>query len=259
MPLTPLYTYFTQIAFSYSAARLGASWLLLLLLALNQYLACPALAQGDWGYEEKTTGSPDKAAPAPPALPSINPSATEKAKIPTRSLVPAKSLVPTKDVAPAKPVVLKKPQVEASGPIVTLDDSRCWLELFALCASSSNEDDRKEVLELATLSLDQKNRLGKLLESKLKAPNNNWVGVAAVWKPLRPRILQEMDVKESYRLLFEQDPRIFGRHRTLTRLTWRSANSRTRSAGTDRRCRKCLLRHDLFSLSKTQARPLCRW
>jgi len=196
MPLTPLYTYFTQIAASNSTARLGASWLLPLLLACSQYSALPALAQGDWGYEDKTTVNQAKSAPTVPALPAVKPLATEKAK------VPAKSLVPTKDVAPAKPTVLKKPQVEASGPIVTLDDSRCWLELFALCASSNNEDDRKEVLELATLSLEQKNRLGKLVESKLKAPNSNWVGVAAVWKPLRPRILQEMDVKESYRLLF---------------------------------------------------------
>ncbi len=202
MPLTPLYTYFTQIASSKSAERLGASRLLRLILAFNLSSALPALAQGDWGYEDKTTASPDKAALSLPALPAAKQSATEKAKVPAKSLVPAKILVPTKDVAPAKAAVLKKPQVEASGPIVTLDDSRCWLELFALCASSSNEDDRKEVLELATLSLDQKNRLGKLVESKLKAPNNNWVGVAAVWKPLRPRILQEMDVKESYRLLF---------------------------------------------------------
>lgn len=206
MPLTPLYTYFTQIAASNSAERLGASRLLLVLLASNlafsQYSGAPALAQGDWGYEDKTTVSPDKTAPALPALPASRPSATEKAKVPAKTLAPAKILVPAKELAPAKPAVLKKPQVEASGPIVTLDDSRCWLELFALCASSSNEDDRKEVLELATLSLEQKNRLGKLVESKLKAPNNSWVGVAAIWKPLRPRILKEMDVKESYRLLF---------------------------------------------------------
>lgn len=161
--------------------------LVMLLLTLNQFLATPVQAQSDWGYEDKGALSPDKA--SPPASTS-KPAATDKVK------------VPVKPLAPAKTAVLKKAQIEPSEPLVTLDDTRCWLEIFALCASSHIDDDRKEVLNLSTLSTDQKNRLTKLIASKLAAPVNSFAGVAPLWKALRPRILQELDVKESYRLLF---------------------------------------------------------
>lgn len=186
MPLTPLYTYFTKKTAPKRPVRTGAAQLLMLLLTFNQFVATPAQAQGDWGYEDKSA-----VVPANAAFPA------------KASQAPADKVKPTPKVkVPAIPPALKKAQVEPSEPTVTLDDTRCWLEIFALCASSNVDDDRKEVLNLATLSTDQKNRLTKLVSSKLAAPINNFVGVAPLWKVLRPRILQELDVKESYRLLF---------------------------------------------------------
>ncbi len=168
-------------------ARLGIH-LLILLLTSGQLPTVAALAQGDWGYEDKSALSPAK----------VTPQATESNAAANKVKLPAKA-------APAKSAVLKKAQVEPSEPrepIVAIDDTRSWLEIFALCASSNIDDDRKEVLNLATLSSDQKIRLTKLITSKLAAPVNNFVGVAPLWKALRPRVLQELDVKESYRLLF---------------------------------------------------------
>ena len=188
MPLTPLYTYFSPKVASRRPARLGLQ-LLILLLTFAQFPTTAVVAQGDWGYEDKSTLSPDKA--KPPAT--MTNAAPNQAKLPARTIDPAKA------------AALKKAQVEASEPrepIVSLNDTRCWLEIFALCASSNIDDDRKEVLNLATLSTDQKNRLTKLIASKLAAPVNNFVGIAPLWKALRPRVLQELDVKESYRLLF---------------------------------------------------------
>lgn len=160
---------------------------LMFLLVFCQFFASPALAQGDWGYEDKSAVIPAREAFPPQAS---QPASAAKVKTSPKAKVPA------------TPAVLKKAQVEPSEPIVSLDDSRCWLEIFALCASSNIDDDRKEVLNIATLSSDQKNRLTKLVASKLALPNNNYVGVAPLWKALRPRVLQELDVKESYRLLF---------------------------------------------------------
>lgn len=177
MPLTPLYTYFSQIAAHIRPKRTSLKPLPLLLLLSFSTFSNEALAQ-DWGYEEKTSS---------PTLPSSSP-----VKQPQ---TPAKA----KAVPPAP---LKKAQVAPSEPRVILDDPRCWLEIFALCASSASDDDRREVLDVATLSLDQKNRLAKLVASKLATANNNYAGMASVWATLRPKILQEMDVKESYRLLF---------------------------------------------------------
>jgi hypothetical protein len=158
----------------------------MLLLFFCPFFAAPAQAQGDWGYEEKSTMTP-----ATTAVPAASkPASSAKAKTEPKTKVPA------------NPAVLKKAQIEPSEAIVSLDDTRCWLELFALCASSNIDDDRKEVLNIATLSSDQKKQLTKLVASKLATPNNNFVGVAPLWKALRPRILQELDVKESYRLLF---------------------------------------------------------
>jgi hypothetical protein len=181
MPLTPLYTYFSQIAAYSRPNRIALKPLPLLFLLTFSTIASEALAQ-DWGYEDKP--SPSKST-LPPQAP------VKQAQTPVKG-----------KTGTGTPAALKKAQVTPGEPTVTLDDPRCWLEIFALCASSASDDDRKEVLDVATLSLDQKNRLAKLVAGKLATANNNYAGIAPVWATLRPKILQEMDVKESYRLLF---------------------------------------------------------
>ncbi|CAN5388788.1 hypothetical protein BH11CYA1_BH11CYA1_22100 [soil metagenome] len=158
---------------------------MLALLAFSQCFALSGHAQADWGYEEKSSASPAQASSAKAA----------EAKRPASALKPK---------APTAAAPLKKAQVAPSEAKVKviLDERRCWLELFALCASSANEDDRKEVLDIATLSLDQKNRLTKFIDAKLAVPQSSFVGIVPIWTKLRPKILEEMDIKESYRLLF---------------------------------------------------------
>jgi len=100
------------------------------------------------------------------------------------------------------PIKQLTPGPKASNFVQAIDDKRSWMEIFALCASSNVDDDRKETLGLATLSTEQKDSLAKLLDTKLASVPSGYTGIGEFWRQTRPRILQELDVKESYRLLF---------------------------------------------------------
>ncbi len=175
-----------------------------LLLPLAQ--PAPGSDGGDWGYDEPPTNNarPVLAKPVPrqdAAGPSSAPKNTGLSKPNNASSKKAGSTA-LKNAQNAE--TSDKTDVATLEAPPVLDDSRCWLEIFALCASSATDDDRKEILQLGTISSDQKNHLKAIIAKKLENPESKarYEGIAAQWKLLRPKITAELDTKESYRLLF---------------------------------------------------------
>lgn len=160
---------------------------------------CPA---ADWGYDE-----PQKAEPARKdslSGPSRTPTSTTPgigAKNPPR--VPGKAAQTQTQIQTqtlTKPSQAVPPQVKPR--LEKLTDERAWLEIFALMASTLGEDDRKAIATLSTLSAEQKERLEKLLKTKLSESSKAYAGIAPIWAPLRAKVFDDIDYKESYRLLF---------------------------------------------------------
>jgi len=147
----------------------------------------------DWGYEAPATTSPVTPVPAQPSRP-VKPG-------------PAKSnnttAKPITKILPKSMPAVSDDTVEVAAPVQEqVDDKRSWLEIFALCASSNIDDDRRETLGLATLSGDQKNSLGKMIDQKLVVTGSPYAGIAPFWRRTRVKVMREIDSKESYRLLF---------------------------------------------------------
>lgn len=144
----------------------------------------------DWGYEysnsEPQTGKvsqpPTKvqkqAAPAPPCA------------------------VQRSSQAPTKASTASTPRASDQAPPTSqpLTEKQCWLELFAVCASSPVDDDRKDLEKLATLASEQKKELEAFIDKR--SDSLAYKALAPIWKELRPRIFSELDYKDSYRLLF---------------------------------------------------------
>lgn len=87
---------------------------------------------------------------------------------------------------------------EHGNPQLTTGD--CWMELFAVCASSPSEDDRKILASLGTIADQEKEELKEFLNSREKL--EAYSSLKPIWLQLRPKVLQELDYKDSYRLLF---------------------------------------------------------
>lgn len=231
MPLTLLYTLFDNRTPWPGLKRLSVTTIAAKLITLVALTAVGSEVQAaDWGYDDgdkpagslapakskastvKSTASPAKSTASPikpPGSIGTNSNNSDSHSNVDRGVRDDRDdpedgvNLDDQDNAKQPPVkALKNAHTSAQAPV--LDDSRCWLEIFALCASSSTDDDRKEILQLATLSSDQKNRLKAVIDKKLQNAESKarYSGISSVWKELRGKITAELDTKESYRLLF---------------------------------------------------------
>lgn len=147
-----------------------------LLILLLPALSAPAQAQSDWGYEDVKPSTPQAQ--------------------PAKSTQAAKATQAAKTAQPAKTLPAKKP---APRP---LSDKDCWMEIFALAASSAEDDDRLAVRDLATLQDPLKEKLQTFVGQKLDASAPAYVGISPLWSEIRGKVQANLDYKESYRLLF---------------------------------------------------------
>ncbi len=83
-----------------------------------------------------------------------------------------------------------------------VDDLKAWMEVFALAASSASEDDRNQIANLNTLGADTRKKLETMLFEKLEQNVAEYNGISLVWQPVREKVIEDIDYKESYRLLF---------------------------------------------------------
>lgn len=83
-----------------------------------------------------------------------------------------------------------------------VEDLKSWMEIFALAASSASEDDRNQILSLGTLAQGTKKKLEKIAFEKLEQNVPEYLGVSSIWRPLSQKVTEDIDYKESYRLLF---------------------------------------------------------
>jgi hypothetical protein len=100
--------------------------------------------------------------------------------------------------AQLKPV--STPEPTSALKRVSLSCQDCWMELFAVCASSPVDDDRKDLENMATLAADQKKELYDFLKKRQDLPQ--YAALEPIWNGLRGKVLTELDYKDSYRLLF---------------------------------------------------------
>ncbi len=194
MPLSLLYTYLSKIA---AQGKSGIPAFLTLAMVSS---IVPAAAQ-DWGYD-----APPQTGTSAPTSKSAAKAAASTLKTPSKPLVApaAKSTQKAGMQATAvQPAGMQPAVIQSAAPAQEqVDDKRSWLEIFALCASSNIDDDRTETLGLATLSGEQKDSLGKMIDQKLAANASVYAGIAPFWRQTRVKVIREIDSKESYRLLF---------------------------------------------------------
>lgn len=149
----------------------GNSWLAPLAVCLLLINGRAGAAASDWGYE----GESEKPAAVSP-------------------------------IAPTKPVESKpappKPQTKTAATVKALSDLDSWLEIFALIASSPEDDDRNAVRKLETLSPELKENLSRFIKSKLDAKVPVYQGISPLWQEIRTKVDHSIDYKESYRMLF---------------------------------------------------------
>jgi hypothetical protein len=96
----------------------------------------------------------------------------------------------------------KAPSPEEIAAHKKVDDLKSWMEIFALAASSASEDDRNQILTLGTLPQDTRKKLEKMTFEKLEENVAEYAGISSIWRPLSQKITEDIDYKESYRLLF---------------------------------------------------------
>ncbi|HNB17737.1 MAG TPA: hypothetical protein PLC15_20295 [Candidatus Obscuribacter sp.] len=149
----------------------GNSWIAPLAVSVLLINSRAGAAASDWGYE----GDSEKPAAVRPTT-------------------------PTKPVE-SKPVPLK-PQPKTAGTVKALSDLDSWLEIFALIASSPEDDDRNAVRKLETLSPELKENLSRFIKSKLDAKVPVYQGISPLWQEIRAKVDHSIDYKESYRMLF---------------------------------------------------------
>lgn len=149
----------------------GNSWLAPLAACILLVNGSHAAQASDWGYE----GESEKQAAVSPV--------TEAKRV------------------ESKPAQVK-PQPKAGGKEKALSDLDSWLEIFALIASSAEDDDRSAVNRLETLSPELKENLSRFIKSKLDAGVPAYQGISPLWQEIRAKVNHSIDYKESYRMLF---------------------------------------------------------
>lgn len=162
-----------------------------------------ALAQ-DWGYEYSNS-QPQTGKVSQPLTTGQKQVGTPKAKgrntSPQAAAPPVNSAVRTSpEASPAAADTRAGDTSSTPAARRPLTEKQCWLELFAVCASSPVDDDRKDLEKLATLAADQQKELGAFIDKR--SDSLAYKTLLPVWKELRPRIFSELDYKDSYRLLF---------------------------------------------------------
>lgn len=161
----------------------------------------------DWGYENssakyskdsKYSKEPKSAGQSKLAAPRLNTKADADPEQPSAHTYAAGS-----KGKKAVPEATSKPKSTAEPPALkheSLSCQDCWMELFAVCASSPVDDDRKDLENLAILAADQKKELRDFLQKRQDLPQ--YAALEPIWKGLRGKVLTELDYKDSYRLLF---------------------------------------------------------
>jgi hypothetical protein len=199
----------------------------LALTALMFAWPTPGLA-ADWGYDDMSGAhteapSADESAARPAGARSNGPRTTLKSGQKAKKNSGRSNNSQTSSAAAAPGQTRRKPPVEsdenslstgtveapakAPGPEEIaarkkVEELKSWMEVFALAASSSTEDDRNQILTLGTLPADTRKKLEKMTFEKLDQNLPEYLGITAVWKPLSQKIAEDIDYKESYRLLF---------------------------------------------------------
>lgn len=158
-----------------------------LLSLFTQGLQMPVLAQSsDWGYED---------APAPVRSTAAGASSKSNA-------AGGKASAPRSSQPKTQFSQQNQPKAESKPAPRPLSDKASWMEIFALAASSAEDDDRLAVRDLATLQDPLKENLQTFVNEKLESGAPSYTGIAPLWAEIRVKIQNNIDYKESYRLLF---------------------------------------------------------
>jgi len=206
--------------------------LALSLLILAQAVPSP-VAAADWGYDDMGSSTAEQE----PTSRSTGPKATAPGK---KKWTPTKTQAPRGAAAAGKNVTAKgsRPKSAASGDETSLSpeqtdssqssqstqavqsdkpapptaaeinarnkvvDLKSWMEIYALAASSSKDDDRGQILNLKTLNEDTRKKLEQFTFEKIEGNVPEYIGIGPLWIPLSKKISDDLDYKESYRLLF---------------------------------------------------------
>ncbi|MBX9941491.1 MAG: hypothetical protein K2Y32_19665 [Candidatus Obscuribacterales bacterium] len=157
----------------------------------------------DWGYEDGAVEKQESQPAIKPANKPVTKAVTmaETSKTSAKASVKTVGQGETKQPNSNKPLNLDK-QASLSNQI-KLDDKTSWLEIFALVASSEG-DDRLAVKSLSTLNYELRGKLEQFLDKRLAEPSLSplYKNIAPIWAEIRPKVMSQVDYKESYRLLF---------------------------------------------------------
>ena len=177
--------------------------------------SAPPSPAADWGYDDAPArpsshglggNGPQtqaaEASPGPVNAPKLQAKTAGKAKA-TLKNSPAsnQSKVPA-DETSLTPVAAAPPTAEELAARQKTEDLKSWMQIYALTASSASQDDRNNVLNFGTLNADLRKKLEKLTFEKLEKNTPEYRGITAVWQPISAKIVDDIDYKESYRLLF---------------------------------------------------------
>ncbi|MBS2006454.1 MAG: hypothetical protein JST01_05410 [Cyanobacteria bacterium SZAS TMP-1] len=172
-------------------------------------MAAPTLA-ADWGYDDPAetpaapSRSPGTGAPRAkgPVKPAARGAATRRNPAAQTESTAARSEAPATDetsLSPEKPVPPTPAELAARNKVV---DLKSWMEIYALAASSATEDDRSQILNLKILAEDTRKKLEKFTFEKIEQNVPEYIGIGPTWIPISKKISEDLDYKESYRLLF---------------------------------------------------------
>jgi len=199
---------------SLRATKLSLALTALILAALQN----PALS-ADWGYDDMdghATGPggaiPTKIDKGPksgktakagrPTTVSRGAAETEGLKNDAKLASPAKNPAEPDETSLRQEEAQKPPSPAEIAARKKVENLKNWMEIYALAASSATEDDRNQVLDLATLTPDTRKKLEKITFEKLDQNVAQYTAVTPVWQSMRKKISEDIDYKESYRLLF---------------------------------------------------------
>jgi len=106
---------------------------------------------------------------------------------------------PLQPAKPAPPPAPTAAELSARNKVV---DLKSWMEIYALAASSARDDDRGQILNLKILSEETRKKLEQFTFEKIEQNVPEYLGIGPIWIPLSKKISEDLDYKESYRLLF---------------------------------------------------------
>jgi len=202
-----------------------------LLLALSALILSQPVAAADWGYDDMGDSGPEPSSVVAPRVNSgaksrirttaksptprasaagARPGTTKGATVGSGTTADETSLSPQdhlpdqeKDLdRPAQPIKAAPPTAAELNARNRVVDLKSWMEIYALAASSAKDDDRHQILNLKVLNEDTRKKLEQFTFEKIEQNVPEYIGIGPLWIPLSKKISEDMDYKESYRLLF---------------------------------------------------------